>query len=97
MAGVGGRPGWAWIFILEGLLTVFIAIAAFWVLADSPKTASFLSEDEAKEVQARLAHDNEDLAARYDTKFMWHAFLDWKIWMQCMSVLLPCNVEFGHG
>lgn len=87
MAGVGGRPGWAWIFILEGLLTVFIAIAAFWVLADSPKTATFLSEDEAKEVQARLAHDNEDLAAHYDTKFMWHAFLDWKIWMQCIAYL----------
>ena len=82
--GLGGRPGWAWIFILEGLLTVVVAIIAFWVLADSPATASFLSEDEAREVGARLKMDSEDLAEYYDTKFMWHAFADWRIWMQCM-------------
>jgi len=33
MDGLGGRPGWAWIFILEGLLTVVVAIIAFWALA----------------------------------------------------------------
>jgi len=24
MEGVGGRPGWAWIFILEGLVTIVV-------------------------------------------------------------------------
>jgi hypothetical protein len=24
MDGVGGRPGWAWIFILEGILTLVV-------------------------------------------------------------------------
>jgi hypothetical protein len=62
-----------------------------WILADSPQTASFLNEEEAKEVQARLAHDNEDLAAHYDTKFMWDAFGDWKIWMQCVLVFPLCS------
>ena len=28
MEGVGGRAGWAWIFILEGILTVLISIAS---------------------------------------------------------------------
>ncbi|OBT61931.1 hypothetical protein VE03_08200 [Pseudogymnoascus sp. 23342-1-I1] len=31
MSNVGGKPGWAWIFILEGILTVAIAIIAFWL------------------------------------------------------------------
>ena len=32
MDGVGGKPGWAWIFILEGLATVVIATASFWMV-----------------------------------------------------------------
>jgi len=84
MDGLGGRPGWAWIFILEGLLTVVVAIIAFWALADSPKTASFLTTEEANEVHARLKTDNDGLAEHYDTKFMKHAFMDWKIWIQAV-------------
>ena len=46
MDGVGGKPGWAWIFILEGLLTVVCAVASFWILEDFPDTAKFLTETE---------------------------------------------------
>ncbi len=46
MDGIGGKPGWAWIFILEGLFTVICAIASFWILQDFPDTAKFLSEVE---------------------------------------------------
>lgn len=33
MDGVGGKPGWAWIFILEGLATILIAFASFWMVS----------------------------------------------------------------
>jgi hypothetical protein len=46
MDGVGGQPGWAWIFILEGLATVLIAMASPWVLQDFPEAAKFLTEPE---------------------------------------------------
>ena len=42
-----GKPGWAWIFILEGLATVLVAIASFWVLQDFPDNAKFLTEAES--------------------------------------------------
>jgi len=35
MKGVGGKPGWAWIFILEGLATIVVAIISFWMVAFS--------------------------------------------------------------
>jgi MFS family permease len=84
MNGLGGKPGWAWIFIIEGIITVLVAVAAFWAISDKPEQASFLTAAEQQEVHARLSHDNDDLAQHYDTKFMWHAFMDWKIWLQCM-------------
>jgi MFS family permease len=46
MDGIGGRPGWAWIFILEGLFTILVACASPWVLQDFPESAKFLSEVE---------------------------------------------------
>jgi hypothetical protein len=46
MDGIGGQPGWAWIFILEGLFTILVACASPWVLQDFPESAKFLSEIE---------------------------------------------------
>lgn len=48
MDGIGGKAGWAWIFILEGLFTVLCAIASFGILQDFPETAKFLSETERR-------------------------------------------------
>jgi MFS family permease len=42
MAGIGGRPGWSWIFIIEGLLTFVVACVAYWVINDYPKTQVLL-------------------------------------------------------
>jgi sugar phosphate permease len=42
------NTGWQWIFILEGLATVVISIASYWVIQDFPTTAKFLTEDERK-------------------------------------------------
>jgi MFS family permease len=38
MKGVGGKPGWAWIFILEGLATIIVAFFAKFLINDSPET-----------------------------------------------------------
>jgi hypothetical protein len=46
MDSIGGRPGWAWIFILEGLFTVLVACASPWIIQDFPESANFLSEVE---------------------------------------------------
>ena len=38
MHGIGGRPGWAWIFILEGIATIVVAAFAKFLINDSPET-----------------------------------------------------------
>ncbi|KAL1946351.1 hypothetical protein VTO73DRAFT_15478 [Trametes versicolor] len=46
MDGVRGRPGWAWLFILEGLFTVVFGIASFFLLPNDPTLVPSLSADE---------------------------------------------------
>jgi len=40
------NPGWAWIFILEGLITVVVGGISYFSIQDFPDTANFLSEKE---------------------------------------------------
>jgi MFS family permease len=79
--GVGGRAGWSWIFILEGLATLAVAIAAFFLMADYSSTAKFLKPEERREISRRLAEDQSDLAEEFQAKCVWDAVKDWKIWV----------------
>ncbi|KAK7694902.1 hypothetical protein QCA50_002090 [Cerrena zonata] len=83
MDGVGGKPGWAWIFILEGLLTVICAIASFWILEDFPDTAKFLNETERVWVVRRLQSDMKFSAGGepFKFKYVWQSLQDWKTWV----------------
>ncbi|TFY63769.1 hypothetical protein EVJ58_g3075 [Rhodofomes roseus] len=44
MDGVGGKPAWAWIFIIEGLVTVVAGAVSYWIIQDFPDNARFLTE-----------------------------------------------------
>ncbi|TDL17873.1 MFS general substrate transporter [Rickenella mellea] len=81
MDGVGGRKGWEWIFILEGLLTVAVSIAAFWLVPTWSYKAKWLTEPERARLLARLAADSD---AGHHEKFEWffvrQAFGDHLVW-----------------
>lgn len=70
-----------WIFILEGIATVIVAVASFWMLHDYPDTAKFLTEDERAFIVERLKLDNDGCSQAYKNKFIKDAFLDWKVWV----------------
>ena len=63
------------------MLTLEIAIAAFFCMHDYPSTAKFLTAEEKTEVSYRLMQDRSSLADEYNTKYMFHALKDWKIWV----------------
>ncbi|KAJ2914183.1 hypothetical protein MD484_g6232, partial [Candolleomyces efflorescens] len=79
LRGKGGKPGWAWIFIIEGLATIVVAAVAKFVIHDKPETARFLTEEEKTEVQARLKEDRTSLADEFDSQYVKAALKDWKI------------------
>jgi predicted MFS family arabinose efflux permease len=54
--GKGGKPGWAWIFILEGIFTFAVGVLSFFLLPRSPETARFLTEKERVYVVCTLKH-----------------------------------------
>lgn len=80
MDGVGGKAGWAWIFILEGLATILVGLACWWMVQDFPDEARFLTPAEKEVVLHRLARDKQGSSRHEDfsMKFLWASLKDWK-------------------
>lgn len=113
MDGVGGYEGWRWIFILEGILTVLVAIIAFFTIYDFPETAKFLTETERAWVVHRLRYqgskDSGQMVAEsehFKWKYVRDAFTDWQIylglWSTSNSLFLPHScplylIQFLHA
>ncbi|KAF9521693.1 major facilitator superfamily domain-containing protein [Crepidotus variabilis] len=83
MDGVGGKAGWEWIFILEGLATVVLGFLSFWVIQDFPDTAKFLTPEERNFVIQRLQDDQKFSAAgeSFSIKYVQQSLRDWKTWL----------------
>lgn len=81
MDGVGGKPGWSWIFIIEGLATVAVGVACYWMVSDWPDTARFLTADDRLRLRRRLAADKQpSTKEEYDKRHIYAAVRDWKTW-----------------
>jgi len=56
-AGQGGLAGWQWMFLLQGIPTVALGIAAFFLLADTFANAKWLTAEERAVLEADQAFD----------------------------------------
>ncbi|KAK5096206.1 hypothetical protein LTR24_002611 [Lithohypha guttulata] len=86
MDGTANLAGWRWIFILEGLITCLVGLAAFFWIHDSPKTAKFLDPTEKawarnrlmrKTASGRLIEETESLQWKYIVQ----GLTDWQIYL----------------
>ncbi|GLA37031.1 hypothetical protein AnigIFM63309_003531 [Aspergillus niger] len=86
MDGIGGKAGWSWIFILEGLLTIVIGVLSVWMVYDFPDQARFLSEPDRKRVLRRLAADKQASAAyeKFEMTYFWSSLKDWKTYLNAI-------------
>ncbi|KAL5603961.1 hypothetical protein FOVSG1_006711 [Fusarium oxysporum f. sp. vasinfectum] len=84
LRGKAGLAGWQWIFIIEGLLTVVVALASFKLMADYPERAKFITDEERKHIQERLLLDRSGLADEFEMRYVRDALRDWKIWVHML-------------
>lgn len=99
MDGVAGLRGWRWIFILEGLPTVILGISCWWLLADEPETAFYLTQDEKalmivrKERQVGHTKSGDQMHKADVVK----GLKDWKVWMFCIGQFGVDTVLYGYS
>ncbi|KAB5526397.1 major facilitator superfamily transporter [Coniochaeta sp. 2T2.1] len=87
MDGVAGMRGWRWILIIEGLPTLFLGVATFFLLPNDAEHAYFLTDEEKKlQVERHAREYGMTTSARQFSKSdMMKAFKDWKVWAFCVA------------
>ncbi|OJA20816.1 hypothetical protein AZE42_09917 [Rhizopogon vesiculosus] len=96
MNGIGGLEAWSWIFLLEGLLTVVVAIISFFWLVDFPDTATFLTPEEREFVMWKKKYDISSVGEEemFSVRHIRAAFADWQVWIHIIiyiSVTAPLS------
>lgn len=85
--GWHGLKGWQWLFLIEALPALLLAVAVYRNLVDRPADAPWLAPDERAWLEGRLASEGRQLAHMH-RRGLAHALLDRKI-------LALCVVYFG--
>lgn len=107
MDGIGNYEGWRWIFIIEGLATVGMAVVCYFFLPDSPGMAAgkWLTHEEARFLQ--LTHiytrgmqkkpevDETTGKTKFQWSVLWQVVTDWQLYLQ--SLIFMSNAVPNYG
>jgi MFS family permease len=89
-----GWRAWRWLFLIEGVITVFVALVCAWILPDFPRTTRWLSDEERELAIWRLREDvgQDDWISRQEQR-LWPGFKlavrDVKTWLLVSTKHLP--------
>ncbi|KAI0080643.1 MFS general substrate transporter [Panus rudis PR-1116 ss-1] len=91
--GVAGRSGWRWLFIIDGIITMPIALYGFLIFPDVPETtkAFYLNEEERLLSSDRLENTREMTHARPSLNLLKRVLGRWR-WYGC-SLLFAISGE----
>ncbi|KAL8837974.1 MAG: hypothetical protein Q9176_005322 [Flavoplaca citrina] len=99
MDGVAGQSGWRWILIIEGLPSVVVGIATWFLLADDPETAFYLSSEEKHLIKIRRARQLGQTASaqEFHKADVYAAFKDWKVYAFCVGQFGTDTMLYGYS
>lgn len=101
MDGVGGYEGWRWIFLLEGIVTVMLGVACFFLLIDSPALSGrWLKPDEIRFLELqKFIKDGGKFQEENEKHFRWKdlkmVLCNWRLYMQAYILLCISACSYG--
>ncbi len=99
MDGVAGQRGWRWIMIIEGLPTLVLGITSWFVLANDPESASYLSDTEKKLMIIRRERQfgQTKSAQEFHKADAYEALKDWKVYAFCAAQFGADTMLYGYS
>ena len=82
LLGVHGGllAGWQWLFLMEGIPAIGLGLAVYWMLAETPSQAKWLSEKERAWLVEKLASEQRKNVVAEREGF-WGVLMNAQIWM----------------
>ncbi|KKY22255.1 putative pantothenate transporter [Diplodia seriata] len=94
LGGKGGYKGWQWLFIVDGIISLPIALAGFFVLPDVPEISKpfYLTKEEVAYAQKRMQLEGRKEREPYTKAKVKKILSSWHIW-----VLTLLYIAFNNG
>ena len=89
-----GLAGWQWLFLLEGVPAVLLALVVLATLKDYPRDAPWLDAEQKAWLISTLELERQQQVALKAVDFE-DAFLDWRVWL--MTVVYFGLTASGYG
>ena len=99
MDGVAGYPGWRWLYILEGLITLVWAGMCIYLVPKNYQTAYFLDDEDKKimAIRAELSESYSGGDGHYKMEDLKLACGDTKTWLHGVSQIAVVTILYGFG
>lgn len=99
MDGVANYPGWRWLYILEGIITIFFAGACLFLVPKNYQTAYFLNDEDKKimAIRAELSESYSGGDGHYKKKDIMLAIKDTKTWLHGVCQIAVVTILYGFG
>lgn len=86
LAGLNGTNGiaaWRWVFIIDGVITVFIAVFGIVFFPDTPETttAFYFTEEDKKRCLERMVEDDREAHGQLDWGTFGRVFKSWQLYV----------------
>ncbi|PYI23927.1 pantothenate transporter [Aspergillus violaceofuscus CBS 115571] len=94
LGGRGGFKGWQWLFLVDGIISLPVALSGFFVLPDVPEISEpwYLSREEVKLAQRRMQLEGRQNRQPYTKAKLKKIFGSWHIYM-----LTLVYITFNNG
>ncbi|QRD91058.1 putative MFS transporter [Aspergillus flavus] len=87
-----GLAGWQWLFLIQGVITVGVALVAFFLLPNAPRSTAWLTPEERQLADERIKRDTTQ---REEGTSTWvglrEACMDYRTWI----FALMCNLHLS--
>lgn len=97
LGGKGGFKGWQWLFIVDGIISLPVAIAGYFVLPDVPEIsqAFYLTKEEIAFGKKRMELEGRKNREPYTKAKVKKIFTSWRIYL--LTLMYVCFNNGGAG
>jgi ACS family pantothenate transporter-like MFS transporter len=86
LAGLNGKhviTAWRWVFIVDGCITILVAIYGFIFFPDTPETttAFYFTEEDKKRAKERLVEDGREPKGEFSWDMFSRVFKTWQLYV----------------
>ncbi|KAJ6024028.1 hypothetical protein N7540_004825 [Penicillium herquei] len=93
LAGKGGFKGWQWLFLINGIISLPVAISGYFVLPDVPEISEpwYLTKEEVALAQQRMQMEGRKNRGPFTKEKLGKIFSSWHIYLLSLLYILFNN------